>query len=103
MLLYKHCKLAERAIQTFKNHFKVALVGVDPNYPLDDWNRLILQVNITLNLLRNAQVNPKLSACSYIFGQFDFMSTLLAPLETKVIVYTNLQKRGSWKLNREIE
>ena len=26
--------LAERAIQTYKNHFKAGLASVDPNYPL---------------------------------------------------------------------
>ena len=43
--------LAERAIQTFKNHFKAGLASVNPNFPLSEWDRLIPQANITLNLL----------------------------------------------------
>jgi len=31
---YRHCKQAERAIQTFKEHFKSCLASVDPNFPL---------------------------------------------------------------------
>ena len=31
---YRHCKQAERAIQTFKEHFKSCLALVDPNFPL---------------------------------------------------------------------
>ena len=60
--------LAERAIQTFKNHLKSGLATVDPDFPLAEWDRLIPQANITLNLLRSARVNPKLSAYAYIFG-----------------------------------
>ena len=89
---YKHCKPAERAVQTHENHFKAALAGADPNYPLAEWDRFIPQANITLNLLRNARVNPKLSAYSYIFGPFNFMATPLAPPGTKVIAHTNPQK-----------
>ena len=89
MLLYKHCKPAERVIQTFKNHYKAALADIDLNYLLAKWNQLILQANITLNILRNTRMNLKLSAYSYIFEQFDFMPTLLAPLGTKVIAHTN--------------
>ena len=45
---------AERAIQMFKAHFKLCLVIVDPNFLLAEWDRLILQTNITLNLLCSA-------------------------------------------------
>ena len=99
---YKHCKPAEIAFQSHKNNFKAALAGADPNYPLAEWDRFIPQANITLNLLRNARVNPKQSAYSYIFGPFNFMATPLAPPGTKVIAHTNSQKRGSWELNSEI-
>lgn len=64
--------LAERAIQIFKNHFKYSITTIDPNFPLYEWDRLIDQAGITLNLLRSAQVNPKLSAYAYIFGKFDY-------------------------------
>ena len=58
---YKHRKnQAERAIQTFKSHFKEALATVDPNFPFPEWYYLIAQANITLNLLRSARCNPKL-------------------------------------------
>ena len=60
--------LAERAIQTFKNHFKAGLATLDPDFPLAEWDRLISQENITLNLLRSSS----LSAYAYLFGKFDF-------------------------------
>ena len=58
--------LAERAIQTHKNHFKAELATTDPKFPLSEWDQLIQQANITLNLLRTARVNPKLPAYAYI-------------------------------------
>ena len=79
--------LAERAIQTWKNHFKAGLASVDPNFSLTEWDRLVEQANITLNLLRSSRVNPKLSAYVYMFGEFNFSSTPLVPPGTKVVVH----------------
>ena len=98
----EHNKLAERAIQTHKAHFKAGLAIVDPNFPLSEWDRLITQANMTLNLLRAANWNPKLSACSHTFGVFNFMATLLALPGTKVVVHFHPDKRGSWELNGEV-
>ena len=60
--------LAERAIQTFKQHFKTGLALVDPDFPLSQWDRLLPQAVMTLNMLRASRINPKLSAYSYLFG-----------------------------------
>ena len=43
--------LAERAIQTWKNHFKAGLATTDLNFSLSEWDLLMPQANITLNLL----------------------------------------------------
>jgi len=60
---YNHRQnLAERAIQTYKNHFIAGLSSTDPSFPLILWDTLIPQANITLNLLRSSRINPKLSA-----------------------------------------
>ena len=93
---YKHRNnYAERAIQTCKSHFKAGLAAIDPNFPLSEWDRFILQANITLNLLRATRSNPKLSAYSYIHGNFDFTSTPMAPPGTKVLIHMHPDKRGS--------
>ena len=94
--------LAERAIQTWKNHFKAGLATTDPNFPLSEWDRLIPQANITLNLLRAARTNPALSAHAYIFGQYDFSATPMAPPGTKVIVHLDPKIRGTWELHGDV-
>ena len=92
---YRHCKQAERAIRTCKEHFKTCIALVDPNFPLSEWNRLIPQTNITLNLLQNARVNPKLSAYSYMYGDFNFRATPMAPPGTKIIAHVAPSARGT--------
>ena len=94
--------LAERAIQTWKNHFKAGVASADPNFPISEWDRLIPQTNITLNLLRTARTNPKLSAYAYIYGNFDFTVTPLAPPGTKIVAYIDPSDRGTWELNGEV-
>ena len=45
---------AERAIQTFKNHFISSLCTTDTNFPLQLWEKLLPQAQDTLNLLRTS-------------------------------------------------
>ena len=48
---------AERAIRTFKNHFLAGLASCPPDFPISEWDRLIPQAQLTLNLLRNSRVS----------------------------------------------
>ena len=79
---------AERAIQTWKNHFIAGLASLNKQFPMHLWCRLIYQANLTLNLLRQSRFNPKLSAHAQVHGNFDFNATTLAPPPgTQVIVH----------------
>jgi hypothetical protein len=92
---------AERAIQTFKNHFLAFLATCDPDFPVSEWDRLLFQAELTLNLLRSSRVNPKLSAYAYLNGNFDFNKTPLAPPGTKVLVHLKPDQRASWAYHGE--
>ena len=87
---------AERAIQTFKNHFIVMLSGTDPEFPDNCWDLLISQANISLNLLRSSQVQPRLSACAMIHGNFNYNATPLAPPGCKIAIHDRAGERKSW-------
>ena len=87
---------AERAIRTFKNHCMAGFATCDPNFPMSEWDRLLVQAEITLNLLRTSRVNPTLSAYTYLFGNYDFKNTPLAPPGTKVLIHKKSTNRGSW-------
>ena len=71
-------------------------VSCDPDFPLSEWDRLLVQAAITLNLLRTSRVNPNLSAYTCLFGNFDFNKTPLAPPGTKVLIHKKSKTHGSW-------
>lgn len=87
---------AERAIRTFKSHFLAGLASCDPLFPIGEWDRLLEQAELTLNLLRTSRCNPHLSAHAYINGIHDFNKEPLAPPGTKVIIHQKPQIRKSW-------
>jgi hypothetical protein len=89
---------AERAARTFKSHLLAFLATCDPDFPVAEWDRLLFQAELTLNLLRSSRVNPRLSAHAYLFGNFDFNETPLAPPGTKVVVHLKPDQRASWVL-----
>ena len=66
---------AERAIQTFKNHFIAGLSTVDPTFPLQLWDELLTQAQDSLNLLRASCQNNKISAYAVLEGEFNFNRT----------------------------
>ena len=87
---------AERAIRTFKNHLLAGLATCHPDFPIREWDRIIPQCELTLNLLRNSRINPKLSAQAYFFGNFDFNKT---PPGTKILVHEKPLQRRTWAMH----
>eukprot|EP00804_Cyclotella_cryptica_P002616 CCRYP_010443-RA/>CCRYP_010443-RA protein AED:0.32 eAED:0.22 QI:0/-1/0/1/-1/1/1/0/664 len=88
---------AERAIQTYKNHFISGLCTTDSEWPLQLWDNLTEQALITLNLLRTSRVDPTKSAYHQLHGhKYDWNAHPLAPPGTKAIVYESPQGRASW-------
>ena len=84
---------ANRAVSTFKNHFIVILAGCDERFPKYLWCQLIPQAVITLNMLLQSRINPKLSAHDQVFGTFNYQRTPLVPLGTKVIIHKRPDQR----------
>jgi hypothetical protein len=63
-----HVNAAERAIQTFKDHFISALATTDSKFPLQLWDKLTSQVKNTLNLMRASHIDPSMLAYEAIRG-----------------------------------
>jgi hypothetical protein len=63
-----HHNCAERAIHTFKDHFLAILAGVNSAFPPYLWDLLLPQAKRTLNLLRQATLNPQISAWNFFKG-----------------------------------
>ena len=68
----------EIAVSTLTNHFIAMLAGCDKRFPKYLWCQLILQAVITLNMLRQSRINPKLSAHDQVFGTFNYQRMPLA-------------------------
>ena len=92
---------AERAIRTFKAHFMAGLATCDPDFPITEWDRLLEQAEMTLNMLRTAKCHPKLSSYAYIIGPHDFKKNPLAPPGTKVVIHKKPGTRNSWGYHGE--
>eukprot|EP00804_Cyclotella_cryptica_P002577 CCRYP_010410-RA/>CCRYP_010410-RA protein AED:0.12 eAED:0.12 QI:0/0/0/0.5/0/0/2/0/1280 len=88
--------IAERGMQTFKGHFKAILAGVSDDFPIREWDELIPQTVLTLNLLRQSNVAPNISAYAYHHGSFDYNRMPLAPMGCAVQFHIKPDKRKTW-------
>jgi hypothetical protein len=60
------------------------------------WYILLPQAVITLNMLRTSRINPKLSAATHIYGQYDFNRAPVAPPGTRIIAHDTPNRRRTW-------
>jgi hypothetical protein len=67
---------AEHAIQTFKAHFISILAGIDNKFSLSLWCHLLEPTELTLNLLCQSKVAPKISAFAHVHGPHDYMKAI---------------------------
>ena len=77
----------ERAIRTWKHQFIAYLCTTDKIFPFHLWDRLIMQVNMMLNMLQECRFNPKLSVYQTLEGSFDYNTAPLAPMGCKIIAH----------------
>jgi len=87
---------AEVAIRNFKAHFLSILAGVADDFPMHLWDRLLPQAEITINLLRQSNATPTVSAYAHMCGPFDYNKMPLAPMGCNVQVHEKSDKRGTW-------
>ncbi|KAL7525440.1 hypothetical protein ACHAWF_004304, partial [Thalassiosira exigua] len=88
--------IAERAIQTAKNHFTAVLCGTADSFPMHLWCRLLPQSEKQLNMLRQSNVTPKISVYAHVHGPHDFMRHPWAPLGSEMLMHEPAAKRKSW-------
>jgi hypothetical protein len=93
--------LAERAIQRFKHHFITILSGVDNKFPLSLWCHLLSPAELTVNLLQQSNVAPKISAYAHVHGQHDYMRKPFAPLGCAVQAHVKPDARRRWDAHLE--
>ena len=83
-------------IQTFKGHFISVLAGVADGFPINQWDELLPQTILTLNLLRQSNVAPNISAFAYHHGSFDYNRMPIAPMGCAVQFHIKLGRRKTF-------
>jgi hypothetical protein len=69
------------------------LSGADDRFPLSLCCHLIRPAELTVNLLRQSNVVPKILAYTHMHGQHDYMKHPLAPLGCAVMVHIKPKNR----------
>jgi hypothetical protein len=87
---------AKQAIQTFKAHFISILAGVNDQFPLSLWCYLLEPTELTLNLLRQSNVAPKILAFAHVHGHHNYMKKPFAPLGCAIHSHFKPDDRRSW-------
>ncbi|KAL3781993.1 hypothetical protein HJC23_013821 [Cyclotella cryptica] len=78
--------LAEKAIQTWKDHFIAALSGTAEKFPLHLWCQTLPQMECQLNLLRQSRLHPKLSAYAHLYGHHDYNALPFVPIGMEALM-----------------
>ena len=87
---------AEQAISIFKDHFIADIFSADPDFPMQNWDCLVEQAEITLNLLRPSRLNPKILSYAHLNGTFEYNRTTIPPPGTRNLVRDKPHNRGIW-------
>ena len=87
---------AEVAIRNFKAHFLSILAGTAEDFPISLWDRLLPQAEITVNLIRQSNATPNVSAYAHLSGPFDYNKMPLAPMGCDAQIHEKTDKRGTW-------
>jgi hypothetical protein len=95
------CNQAEQAIQTFKAHFISILAGVNDKFSLSLWCHLLKPTELTLNLLCQSRVAPKILAFAHIHGTHNYMRKPFVPIGCVVQMYIKPDDRLSWDTRSE--
>ena len=84
----------ETGIKLFKHHFLSIPSEVDKSFTTHLWDKLLPQAELTLNLIRQSNATPSVSAHAHLFGNFDYNRMPLAPMGCTVQIHENADKRG---------
>ena len=91
---------AERAIRAVKNHLTATLVTANDEFPMNMWDKMLPQAELTINCLRACRSDNSKSAYEGMIGnKFDFRAHSIAPFGTKVLVHEKPDQRKSWDVH----
>eukprot|EP00804_Cyclotella_cryptica_P008878 CCRYP_013090-RA/>CCRYP_013090-RA protein AED:0.15 eAED:0.14 QI:0/0/0/1/1/1/3/0/882 len=72
--------IAEKAIQTWKDHFIAVISGTDAKFPLHLWCQLLPQMERQLCLLWQSNAYPHISSHTHLYSHHDYNAHPFVPL-----------------------
>ncbi len=90
------CHRRNAAEVAIRNFILSVLAGTAEDFPPSLWDRLLPQTEISLNLLRQSNATPTVSAYAHLCGPFDYNKMPLAPMGCAVQVHEKTDKPGTW-------
>ena len=80
----------------FQGSLPQCIGGHSRSIPTIFMKRLLPQAEVTVNLLRQSNTAPHVSAYAHLSGLFDYNKMALAPMGCEVQVHEKTDKRGTW-------
>eukprot|EP00804_Cyclotella_cryptica_P028355 CCRYP_016413-RA/>CCRYP_016413-RA protein AED:0.25 eAED:0.25 QI:0/0/0/1/1/1/3/0/885 len=88
--------IAEKAIQTWKDHFIAVISGTDAKFPLHLWCQLLPQMERQLCLLRQSNAYPHISSHTHLYGHHDYNAHPFVPLGMEALVHDKPHRHKSF-------
>jgi hypothetical protein len=96
-----HCNITKQVIQMLKNHFVSILSYVDDRFTLSLWCHLVQPAELTINLVQQSNVAPKVSAYVHVHGKHDYMKHLFVPLGCTVMAHIKPKNQQTWDIHAD--
>ena len=93
-----HChrrNVADVATKSLKQHFLSIIAGVSTDLPMYQWERLLPQDKLTLNLLRQFNTTPTVFAYTEMFRPFNYNIISLDLMGCDVLIHENSNARAT--------
>ena len=88
--------IAEKAIQTWKDHFVSVFSGTANSFPLHLWCQIIPQAERQLLLLRQSNAKPHISAYAYLYGPHDYSAMPFVPIGMETLIHEKPSRRRTY-------
>ena len=92
----RSCNIAGKAIQTWKDHVVGVMNGTVVTFPIHLWRQAVLQTELQLLLLRQANVHPAISAFTYVYGPHDYNVEPFVPIGMETLVHDKPRRRKTF-------
>ena len=88
--------IVEKSIQTWKDHFFGVISGTVATFPRHLWCQAIPQAERQLMLLRQTNINPKISTYAHVYGQQDYSTHPFDPIGMETLVHGKPRRRKTF-------